>query len=348
MKIFLTGIAGFIGFHVAKKLCDQGHDVIAIDSINNYYDEDLKKARLENLGINNSQNNNYIISTKYENLTFKKLDLTDSDNLNILFEEHDFEIVCNLAAQAGVRYSISNPSTYIDSNIYGFLNLLEASRKNSIKHVVYASSSSVYGLNADYPYSVSQSTDHPASLYAASKKSNELIAHSYSHIHKIPTTGLRFFTVYGPWGRPDMAYFIFTKAAYEGQEILIFNNGDLFRDFTYIDDIVDGISVILETPFRQVSKWDNINPDNSFSSAPYRIYNIGNNTPINLIDFVEIIESITNKKIKKKMMGMQPGDIYKTFADIDNIKDQFGFNPKVDIKSGLTKFNKWYKEYYNC
>ncbi len=341
MKILITGSAGFIGYHLTKKLCQQGFEVIAIDSINNYYDEDLKNSRLAELGIYiNKLDSEYIKSSKYNDLIFKKIDLVDTDKINKLFSENNFDIVCNLAAQAGVRYSITNPQTYIESNIKGFLNILEASKDNDIKHLIYASSSSVYGLNKKYPYSVNNSSDSPASLYAASKKSNELMAHSYSHLYGLNTTGLRFFTVYGPWGRPDMAYFLFTKAAYENSEIKVFNNGDLYRDFTYIDDIVDGIEAMIKKPF---IKKDNIN---DASSNSHRIYNIGNNSPVSLMEFINKIETITGKEIKKVMLPMQMGDIYKTFADIDTLTEDYGFKPKTNLDDGLKIFNEWYRTYY--
>lgn len=341
MKILITGSAGFIGYHLTKKLCQQGIEVIAIDSINNYYDEDLKYSRLAELGIYiDKLDSEHIRSSKYNDLIFKKIDLVDSDKIKKLFSENNFDIVCNLAAQAGVRYSITNPQTYIESNIKGFLNILEASKDNNINHLIYASSSSVYGLNKNYPYSVKNLSDSPASLYAASKKSNELMAHSYSHLYGLNTTGLRFFTVYGPWGRPDMAYFLFTKAAYENSEIKVFNNGDLYRDFTYIDDIVDGIEAIIKKPF---IKKDNLD---DASSNSHRIYNIGNNSPVSLMEFINKIESITGKEIKKVMKPMQMGDIYKTFADIDTLTEDYGFKPKTNLDDGLKIFNEWYKTYY--
>jgi len=341
MKILITGSAGFIGYHLTKKLCQQGIEVIAIDSINNYYDEDLKYSRLAELGIYiDKLDSEHIRSSKYNDLIFKKIDLVDSDKIKKLFSENNFDIVCNLAAQAGVRYSITNPQTYIESNIKGFLNILEASKDSNINHLIYASSSSVYGLNKNYPYSVKNLSDSPASLYAASKKSNELMAHSYSHLYGLNTTGLRFFTVYGPWGRPDMAYFLFTKAAYENSEIKVFNNGDLYRDFTYIDDIVDGIEAIIKKSF---IKKNNLDDE---SSNSHRIYNIGNNSPVSLMEFINKIESITGKEIKKVMKPMQMGDIYKTFADIDTLTEDYGFKPKTNLDDGLKIFNEWYKTYY--
>jgi UDP-glucuronate 4-epimerase len=341
MKILITGSAGFIGYHLTKKLCQQGIEVIAIDSINNYYDEDLKYSRLAELGIYiDKLDSEHIRSSKYNDLIFKKIDLVDSDKIKKLFSENNFDIVCNLAAQAGVRYSITNPQTYIESNIKGFLNILEASKDSNINHLIYASSSSVYGLNKNYPYSVKNLSDSPASLYAASKKSNELMAHSYSHLYGLNTTGLRFFTVYGPWGRPDMAYFLFTKAAYENSEIKVFNNGDLYRDFTYIDDIVDGIEAIIKKSFIKKNNLDDA------SSNSHRIYNIGNNSPVSLMEFINKIESITGKEIKKVMKPMQMGDIYKTFADIDTLTEDYGFKPKTNLDDGLKIFNEWYKTYY--
>ena len=335
MKILVTGVAGFIGFHVAKKLLENSeHIVFGIDNINDYYDPGLKKARLEK------------ITSK--NFTFYKLDITDKESTSSFFQKNDFELVIHLAAQAGVRYSLTNPDEYIQSNIVGFLNILEACRNCSVSHLSYASSSSVYGLNETLPFSVNQNVDHPKSLYAASKKSNELMAHTYSHLFDLPTSGFRFFTVYGPWGRPDMALYIFTHAIMNNQPIKLFNNGLMKRDFTYIDDIVDGV---IEASFNPPSKntnklWDPKTPDPGFSNAPYRILNIGNNNPVELQYFVECIEKATNKKAIKELLPMQLGDVESTFADIQAISSLTGFSPKTTLEVGVQKFVSWYREYH--
>jgi len=335
MKILVTGVAGFIGFHVAKKLLENSeHIVFGIDNINDYYDPGLKKARLEK------------ITSK--NFTFYKLDITDKESTSSFFQKNDFELVIHLAAQAGVRYSLTNPDEYIQSNIVGFLNILEACRNCSVSHLSYASSSSVYGLNETLPFSVNQNVDHPKSLYAASKKSNELMAHTYSHLFDLPTSGFRFFTVYGPWGRPDMALYIFTHAIMNNQPIKLFNNGLMKRDFTYIDDIVDGV---IEASFNPPSKntnklWDPKRPDPGFSNAPYRILNIGNNNPVELQYFVECIEKATNKKAIKELLPMQLGDVESTFADIQAISSLTGFSPKTTLEVGVQKFVSWYREYH--
>lgn len=329
MKVLITGAAGFIGFYVSKALINRGEHVIGIDSLNDYYDVELKYRRLEIL--KNHENGG--------NFEFIKLALEDRVGIESLFNDHTFEIVVNLAAQAGVRYSIDNPYAYIDSNIVGFINLLEGCRKAKIKHLVYASSSSVYGMNTKQPFSTSDKVDFPISLYAASKKSNELMAHSYSHLYDIPTTGLRFFTVYGPMGRPDMAYFKFTKAIQEGKPIDVYNNGQMKRDFTYIDDIVEGvIRVIDKIPTRVKSK-------NSNAEAPYRIYNIGNNQPITLRRFISAIENACGVKAKKNFLPMQAGDVPTTFADIDNLFIDTGFKPNTTIEKGIAKFVEWYNGY---
>lgn len=348
MKILLTGCAGFIGFHIAKALSQRGDTVIGIDSLNKYYDVQLKYGRLEQLGFENNfkeKDNKTLTSTKYNNLSFKKIDISNKSDLKKIFEEHEFDSVCNLAAQAGVRYSLEAPEAYVKSNISGFLNILENCRDFSIKKLIYASSSSVYGLNSKIPFSSSQNTDHPISLYAATKKSNELMAHTYSHLFGIKTTGLRFFTVYGPWGRPDMALFKFVKAALRNEEIEVYNNGKMLRDFTYIDDIKDGVLAVIDNPAAANRKWEENNEVQS-SSAPYKIYNIGNNKPVKLMDFIEHIEEYLNLDIKKKFMEIQPGDVEKTYADIEEISNNFNFLPKTDVKTGVKNFIDWYKDFY--
>ncbi len=336
MKILITGTAGFIGFHLAEKLLEQGHKIVGIDNINDYYSTDLKFARLHEAGISNKSKEWYqqIRSSRNSNYSFIRMNLEDKDELYKLFEREQFDAVCNLAAQAGVRYSIENPHAYINSNILGFINILEASRHHNIKHLVYASSSSVYGNSKKMPLSTTDSVDNPISLYAATKKSNELMAHTYSHLFGIPTTGLRFFTVYGPWGRPDMAYFLFTKAILEGKSINIFNKGDLYRDFTYIDDIVEGIINVL-----------NSIPDNQ---PPYKVFNIGNSSPVKLLDFIETIEKALGKLAIKEYKEMQPGDVYKTFADVSELKKEFNYHPDTPLETGINKFASWYREFYKA
>lgn len=334
MKILVTGTAGFIGFHLANKLLELGMDVVGIDNINDYYTTALKYARLQEAGITDEAQSWHrkVTSTKYPGYTFVRMNLEDRDELNQLFESEKFDVVCNLAAQAGVRYSIENPHAYISSNIVGFMNILEACRQNQIRHLVYASSSSVYGNSAKMPLSVSDPVDNPISLYAATKKSNELMAHTYSHLFGIPTTGLRFFTVYGPWGRPDMAYFSFTKAILSGKPIKIFNHGDLYRDFTYIDDIVEGIVKILKQP----------QTANDKLQTPYKVYNIGNSSPVKLMDFIETIESALDKKAVKEYLDMQPGDVYKTFADVSGLQNDFNYSPDTPLSKGIGEFVGWY------
>lgn len=335
MKILITGTAGFIGFHLVQRLLELGYEVVGIDNINHYYDVSLKYSRLAESGIDavKAGTGDMVQCEKYPLFRFRKMALEDQDALFRLFESEDFDYVCNLAAQAGVRYSLENPQAYIDSNITGFLNILEACRKFPVEHLVYASSSSVYGNSADMPLSSKHRTDSPVSLYAATKKSNELMAHTYSHLFKIPSTGLRFFTVYGSWGRPDMAYFSFTKAIFEGRPIKVFNNGDLYRDFTYIDDIVDGIVKVIGRPV-----------DGEQLRA--KVYNIGNSVPVNLIYFIETLEKIIEKKAVKDFCAMQPGDVYKTFADVTELEKEFGYKPNTTIENGLTHFVKWYRNYY--
>lgn len=334
MKILVTGAAGFIGFHVSKKLVEKGHTVVGIDNLNDYYDVGLKISRLEELGIHKEHidDGSMVQSTKYNGFRFCKMDITDRSALPNLFQSEKFDVVCHLAAQAGVRYSLENPEAYIDSNIVGFLNILECCRIHKIKHLVYASSSSVYGENKSVPFKTTDNVDFPISLYAASKKSNELMAHTYSHLYQLPTTGLRFFTVYGPWGRPDMAMFLFTSAILNGKPIKVFNNGNMERDFTYIDDIVKGVVLILEA-------------DVSTRHA-YKIYNIGNNKPVQLMAFVEAIEKELGITAKKELLPMQDGDVPKTWADVQDLIADFGYSPKTSIEEGVANFVKWYKEYH--
>ncbi len=345
MKILITGTAGFIGYHLTKNLLERGHSVVGIDNINDYYEVKLKYDRLNDCGISQKAEiwHTAVQSTKFPNYSFIRLNLQDNEELNKIFEAAKFDIVCNLAAQAGVRYSIENPQAYISSNIDGFANILEACRHNNIKHLVYASSSSVYGNSNKMPLSVNDVTDNPISLYAATKKSNELMAHTYSHLFKFRTTGLRFFTVYGPWGRPDMAPILFANAITNNETIKVFNNGNLERDFTYIDDIVEGIINVIDSPDRK----NQLSEDpNQHQTANYSIYNIGNGNPIKLMDFIDILETALNKKAKKEFLPMQPGDVLKTFADIEALKHDFGFAPKTTLKKGIAEFAKWYKTYY--
>ena len=334
MKVIVTGAAGFIGFHTAKALLDRGDQVVGIDCINDYYDVNLKNARLKQL-------------EDHPNFQFFKIDITDKTALDDVFQEFLPEKVIHLAAQAGVRYSLENPYAYIDANIVGFLNILEACRNKNIQHLVYASSSSVYGANTHMPFGVHQNVDHPLSLYAASKKSNELMAHTYAHLYRLPVTGLRFFTVYGPWGRPDMALFIFTKRIIEGEPINVHNNGDHERDFTYIDDIVEGVIRCLDNTAAPNPDWSSLSPDPSSSNAPYRLFNIGNNTPIKLIDFINLIEENLGREAKMNFLPMQAGDVPKTFADIDALEQAVDFAPKTSIEDGIKNFVNWYREFYS-
>lgn len=348
MKILVTGIAGFIGFHTAMHLAKRGDEVIGLDIINDYYDRSVKYGRLSELGFQkkNIEESVLVNSEKFKNLKFIKLDLDDEDGLNNLFVNHGFDAVCNLAAQAGVRYSIENPRAYIDSNIVGFLNILEMCRNHNVENLSYASSSSVYGLNEDMPFSTNSNVDHPMSLYAASKKSNELMAHTYSHLYGIRTTGLRFFTVYGPWGRPDMALFLFADAAIKGNSISVFNHGKMLRDFTYIDDIVEGIIRVIDSPASSNDTWDPRNPDPSSSSAKYKVYNIGNNNPVKLLDFINAIENKLGFEIDKKMLPIQPGDVPSTYADASALMNDHGYKPSTNIQFGIDKFIDWYCEFY--
>ena len=349
MKLLLTGTAGFIGFHLAKRLIERGDEVIGLDCINDYYDVNLKFARLEQTGIarGDIEYGGFVQSTKYENYRFIQLKLEDREAILKLFADERFDMVCNLAAQAGVRYSLQNPYTYIDSNIVGFINILEGCRHSGVKHLTYASSSSVYGLNEEMPFSVHHNVDHPISLYAASKKSNELMAHTYSYLYGIPTTGLRFFTVYGPWGRPDMALFLFTKAILEGKPIDVYNNGNMQRDFTYIDDIVEGIVRVLDNPPAGNPIWSGKAPDPGTSVAPYKVYNIGNSKPVRLMDFIEAIEESLGRKAVKNFLPLQPGDVPATWADVNDLVENLDYKPNTDIKVGVRRFVEWYKEFYN-
>ena len=349
MKILVTGTAGFIGHNLAKKLLERGDEVVGLDNINDYYDVNLKYGRLSDLGINKDDidYNKFASSSTYPKHRFIKLDLSDRDAMAKLFEEEKFDAVCNLAAQAGVRYSLENPNAYIDSNVVGFMNILEGCRHSGVKNLSYASSSSVYGLNKSQPFKTSDHTDHPVSLYAATKKSNEMMAHTYAHLYGISTTGLRFFTVYGPWGRPDMAPMLFTDAILNDRPIKVFNHGDMSRDFTYIDDITDGVMRVIDNQAKSDPNWDAKNPDPSSSSAPYKIYNIGNNEPVKLMDFIEAIEEKLGKEAKKNFMDMQPGDVQSTYADVQSLIDDMGYKPNTSIKEGVSHFIDWYKKFYN-
>lgn len=349
VKILITGVAGFIGFHIAKRLAVQDYHVVGFDNINNYYDVNLKYARLRELGIETDQleYGEDVQSEKYPSFKFIKLDLQDRKSVSELFSKEQFDYVCHLAAQAGVRYSLENPHAYADSNLLGFLNILEGCRQNHVKHLVYASSSSVYGMNNKMPLSESDSVDHPISLYAATKKANELMAHSYSHLYQTPTTGLRFFTVYGPWGRPDMSPILFASAIASDQPIRVFNHGKMMRDFTYIDDIVEGVTKVIFIPAQPNLAWNSSLPDIASSSAPYRIYNIGNSSPIELLYFIETIENALGKKAHKEFMPLQPGDVLKTFADVSALEQDFQFHPLTSVEQGVELFVEWYRNYYN-
>lgn len=339
MRILVTGAAGFIGFYVAKKLTAKGHTVVGVDNINDYYDVNLKYGRLLELGIQRVDANKFNIESQSKTISqfsFSRLNLEDKDALSTLFQRHDFEVVCNLAAQAGVRYSLENPTAYINSNVVGFLNILECCRNHNIKHLVYASSSSVYGANKKIPFETTDSVDHPVSLYAATKKSNELMAHTYSHLYGFPTTGLRFFTVYGPWGRPDMAMFLFTDAILKEKPVNIFNHGNMERDFTYIDDITEGVVRILEkSPKERIE-----------NKQLYKVYNIGNNNSVKLLDFVDAIENKLGVKANRNYMDIQPGDVEKTWANVDALIKDYNYSPNTSIKDGVSAFINWYKNYY--
>ncbi|MEI6336246.1 MAG: NAD-dependent epimerase [Methylococcaceae bacterium] len=348
MKILVTGTAGFIGSYVVQRLLERGDEVVGLDNINDYYDVNLKHGRLEKAGIKKDQLAWYkfVQSDKYPNYRFIQMNLEDKQAIQMLFANEKFDRVCHLAAQAGVRYSIENPYTYIQSNIDGFLNVLEACRWNNVEHLVYASSSSVYGLNGKLPFSEKDSIAHPVSLYAATKKSNELMAHAYSHLYNLSTTGLRFFTVYGSWGRPDMSPFLFTDAILNDRPINVFNNGEMLRDFTYIDDIIEGVIRCIDKVALPVTEWDAQNPDPSSSLAPYRLYNIGNSSPVKLMDFIQAIESACGKEAVKNYLPMQPGDVYQTNADTTALEQDMGYKPAKNLYEGIKETVEWFKEYY--
>lgn len=332
-KILVTGAAGFIGFHLGQRLLDAGLEVVGLDNVNDYYEVSLKEARLARL-------------EGKRGFRFIRMSLEDREGIARLFREERFDSVVNLAAQAGVRYSIENPYAYIDSNISGFINILEGCRRNEVGHLVYASSSSVYGANTTMPFSVHHNVDHPVSLYAATKKANELMAHTYSSLYGLPTTGLRFFTVYGPWGRPDMALFLFTKAIMEGRPIDVFNNGKMRRDFTYIDDIVEGVRRVIDRIPEGEPAWSGASPDPGGSYAPYKIYNIGNNSPVELMHFIGVLEKELGREAVKNLLPIQPGDVPATFADVDDLMRDVGFKPATSIEEGIKRFAQWYREYY--
>ncbi|MGC1393079.1 MAG: NAD-dependent epimerase [Coleofasciculaceae cyanobacterium] len=331
--ILVTGAAGFIGFHLCQRLLNRGDQVIGIDNLNDYYDVFLKQARLTQL-------------QQLPGFSFQKLDLANQEGMTQLFASQHFDGVVNLAAQVGVRYSVKNPQAYVQSNLVGFVNILEGCRYSGIEHLVFASSSSVYGANTKIPFSVHNTVDHPVSIYGASKKANELMAHTYSHLYRLPITGLRFFTVYGTWGRPDMAPFLFTKAILEGQPINVFNHGKMRRDFTYVDDIVEGVVRVLDKVPEANPNWSGDAPDPSSSNAPYKLYNIGNNQPIELMHFIEVLENCLGKKAEKNMLPLQPGDVLATYADVDDLVQDVGFKPNTSIETGVEKFVAWYREYY--
>jgi UDP-glucuronate 4-epimerase len=333
MKVLVTGAAGFIGYHAAESLTARGDEVVGLDNLNNYYDVSLKQARLERL--NGKSGFRFVLG-----------DLTDNARVQALFSAERFDRVVHLAAQAGVRYSMTNPHAYVDSNVSGFLNILEGCRHTEVAHLVYASSSSVYGSNALMPFAVHHNVDHPISLYAATKKANELMAHSYSHLYRLPTTGLRFFTVYGPWGRPDMVLFLFTRAILEGKPIDVFNHGKMQRDFTYVDDIVTGVVRVLDQVAAPNPEWDPLAPDPATSSAPYRLYNIGNHRPVELLYLIEVLEKNLGRTAQKRMLEIQPGDVPATLADIDDLTRDTGFRPSTSIEVGVKRFVDWYRDYY--
>jgi len=332
-KILVTGAAGFIGYHLSRLILEEGREVVGLDNMNDYYDPVLKEARLSRL-------------TPYVNFKSVRKDISDRTAMEELFETEGFDGVINLAAQAGVRYSLINPHSYVDSNLVGFMNVLEGCRHNGVKHLVFASSSSVYGANTRMPFSVHDNVDHPVSIYAATKKANELMAHTYSHLYGLHCTGLRFFTVYGPWGRPDMALFLFTKAILEDRPIDVFNHGKMRRDFTYIDDIVKGVVRVLDRPAEPNPGWSGEAPDPGSSYGPYKLYNIGNNQPVELLRFIEIIEECLGKKARKNLLPMQPGDVPATYANIDDLMRDVGFKPDTTLEEGIPRFIAWYKDYY--
>ncbi|MGZ8225869.1 MAG: NAD-dependent epimerase [Methylococcaceae bacterium] len=333
MKVLVTGAAGFIGAALCIRLLERGDEVVGIDNLNDYYDVSLKLARLDRL-------------KNYEHFNFIKLDISDRQLVEEFFAREGFQKVMHLAAQAGVRYSITNPHAYSDSNIVGFINILEGCRHNSVEHLAYASSSSVYGANTKMPFSIHDNVDHPVSLYAASKKANELMAHSYSHLYNLPTTGLRFFTVYGPWGRPDMSLFLFTRNILQDTPIDVFNYGHHRRDFTYIDDIIEGVVRVIDSPAKANAYWTGENPDPGTSQAPYRLYNIGNNNPVNLLTFIETLEKCLGKKAIKNLLPLQPGDVHNTYADVADLENDFGYKPMTSLETGIGNFIDWYKNFY--
>lgn len=333
MKVMITGVAGFIGSTLAMRLLERGDSVYGVDNLNDYYDVNLKKARLERF-------------QDHDNFMFQRLDIADRDGMQRLFQEHRFDAVMNLAAQAGVRHSIENPSAYVDANLVGFANILEGCRHSRVGHLVFASSSSVYGANTHLPFSEHDNVDHPVSLYAASKKANELMAHSYAHLYGLACTGLRFFTVYGPWGRPDMALFKFTKGILENEAIPVFNRGEMVRDFTYIDDIVEGVIRVIDRPAKPDPSWDGDRPDPATSYAPYAVFNIGNNTPVKLMRYIEVLEHCLGKKAELDLLPMQPGDVAATQADTSALDAAVGFKPNTSVEHGIERFVEWYKSYY--
>ena len=337
MSILVTGAAGFIGFHICKRLLEEGNEVVGIDNLNSYYDVDLKNSRLKELS-----------KVSNKNFHFYKKNIEDQNDIEEIFDEWNFDTILHLAAQAGVRYSIENPHSYINSNLVGFGNILENCRRNKVKNLIYASSSSVYGGNKEFPFQEDQSVDHPVSLYAATKKANELMAHTYSHLYGIPTTGLRFFTVYGPWGRPDMALFLFTKAILENAPIKVFNHGKMIRDFTYIDDIIESMMRLINKPATPDKNLSKIKPSSSKSWAPYRIFNIGNNNPTPLMDFIKAIENNLGIDAKKEFIEMQPGDVPITSSDTSSLEDWIGYKPNTSVHDGISKFIEWYKSFYRC
>jgi UDP-glucuronate 4-epimerase len=349
MKILVTGAAGFIGSAVCGRLLEKGYDVVGLDNINDYYDPKLKYGRLSELGIKESDIAWYkfSVSSKYQQFSFIRMNLEDTQAMQMLFANGAFDAVINLGAQAGVRYSITNPHAYIESNVDGFINILEGCRDNKVKHLVYASSSSVYGLNGNVPFSEHDGIAHPVSLYAATKKSNELMAHAYSKLYNLPTTGLRFFTVYGPWGRPDMSPFLFMDAILHDRAIKVFNNGDMLRDFTYIDDIVEGVVRIVDVIPEGNPDWDESHPDPATSPAPYRIYNIGNQQPTRLMDYIACIEKAIGREAKKDFLPMQPGDVYQTYADSSALAEATGFRPCTPLQDGIYQTVEWFKQFYN-
>ena len=332
-NVLVTGAAGFIGFQLSRRLLKDGIKVTGLDNLNPYYDVQLKKDRLDKI-------------SSHDNFTFANLDLVDRKGLEDLFDSNNFDVVVNLAAQAGVRYSLTNPHAYVDSNLVGFVNILECCRHHKVKHLVFASSSSVYGANTDMPFSIHHNVDHPVSLYAATKKANELMAHTYSHLYGLCCTGLRFFTVYGPWGRPDMALFLFTKAITDGKPIKVFNHGNMQRDFTYIDDIIEGVVRVMARLPEPNPAWRGDNPDPGTSYAPYRLYNIGNNNPVELLEFIGEIETALGREAQKEFLDMQPGDVPATYADVDDLMQDVGFKPETSIATGIRQFIEWYQDYY--